>query len=280
VGGCVVALTAEGEAHGFDAGTGRPLWRAPLPGFGASEFHTYKAPVGIADGLVIAAAATGPVLLLNPQTGTIAAKCPVSGTDRYYAVPCVKDGRVYVAARDQTACYDLRTGEVVWRTDTKKYGSRGVGSPFLFGGEIIHGTTAYTLAFNCATGAVRALAGPRPAGGWAVSVPAARDGWLFSAGNPFVAVETKTAEVRWKRELAPGRKEVGFSSPALSGDWLYLGTDTGDLCAVAVNTGDVVWRFCVGVPVKSSPVISGNMLFVKDYDGNLHAFVGKAGARR
>jgi len=28
------------------------------------------------------------------------------------------------------------------------------------------------------------------------------------------------------------------------------------------------------VPVKGSPIISGNMLFVCDYDGNLWAFVG------
>jgi len=63
---------------------------------------------------------------------------------------------------------------------------------------------------------------------------------------------------------------------AVAAGRLYTGGSA--FYVVGVKTGKPAWsrRFRVGLPIKSSPVVSGNMLFVKDYDGNLYAFVGRA----
>ena len=285
VDGVLVALTAEGEALGFDAESGRPLWRRGIPGFGGAGHSGFKAPVAEAGGLAVVAASRGPVILLDPATGEVAGTCAERTGDRYLAAPLVKDGRVYVAARNQTWCADLETGETLWSTETRRQGSRGVGTPFLRGGELIHATAFRgALGFDAETGEARVLASVR-SGGWAVATPAVADGWLFTGGSAVVAADIETGEVKWQRSFALSEEEErtnrrqnvgGCSSPVVSGDWIFVGTDTGEVVALGRADGVVAWRFRTGVPVKSSPVVSGNMLFVKDWDGNLHAFAARA----
>ena len=65
------------------------------------------------------------------------------------------------------------------------------------------------------------------------------------------------------------------SSPAISGDFVYVGSDNGMLYVLDIATGSRVWHYAIGVPIKSSPALSGNMVYVAAFDGNIYAFSGK-----
>jgi hypothetical protein len=40
------------------------------------------------------------------------------------------------------------------------------------------------------------------------------------------------------------------------------------------RNGEVAWEHRLGTPIKTSPVITGNLLLVHDYAGNLWCFAG------
>ena len=65
----------------------------------------------------------------------------------------------------------------------------------------------------------------------------------------------------------------GQSAPVLAGQTIFVAGDSGYLYALNAKTGKRIWSYDLGVPIKSSPIVSGNMLLVHDYDGNLYAFV-------
>ena len=52
------------------------------------------------------------------------------------------------------------------------------------------------------------------------------------------------------------------------------GQKSGQVVGIDPDTGEVLWRYNLGVPIKGSPVVSGNALYVCDWDGNLYCFVG------
>ena len=65
----------------------------------------------------------------------------------------------------------------------------------------------------------------------------------------------------------------GWSSGAISGDVLYIGTMEGDVRALDLDSGAAIWKFQLkGAAVYGTPAIAGDRLFVSDYDGHLYGF--------
>ena len=66
-------------------------------------------------------------------------------------------------------------------------------------------------------------------------------------------------ELKWEFET---RSLIRSSSPAVSGDYLYIGSGYSLYC-VDKNTGELIWEFEteVGYPVESSPAVSGNYVY-------------------
>jgi len=62
-----------------------------------------------------------------------------------------------------------------------------------------------------------------------------------------------------------------FSSPAVSGDVVVVGSDDGSVYALDATTGKLRWKRTTGGPVRSSPVIAGGRVFVGSNDGSLYA---------
>ena len=63
----------------------------------------------------------------------------------------------------------------------------------------------------------------------------------------------------------------GSSTPIVAGDLAYFGHDDTSIRAVDCK-GALVWEHRLGTPLKTAPVVSGNLLFVHDYAGNLWCF--------
>ena len=65
----------------------------------------------------------------------------------------------------------------------------------------------------------------------------------------------------------------GWSSGAISGDVLYIGTMEGDVRALDLDSGAAIWKFQLkGPAVYGTPAIAGDRLFVSGYDGHLYGF--------
>jgi outer membrane protein assembly factor BamB len=67
------------------------------------------------------------------------------------------------------------------------------------------------------------------------------------------------------------------SSPLCVGDTVFFAGEAGILYGVRAAEAHIGWSYRVGAPVRSSPVFDGQLLYVGDDNGNLHAFKTKDG---
>ena len=71
-----------------------------------------------------------------------------------------------------------------------------------------------------------------------------------------------------------------LSSPVVSGNSVYVGSTDGNLYAVNDAAGTVRWRFATHGDVNSSPAVSGGILYAESLDGNLYAVDTATGKQR
>jgi len=112
------------------------------------------------------------------------------------------------------------------------------------------------------------------------ATPAVWDDLLVVNGAEPVGLDAATGKERWglKYSQDPARYERsqrqvlgGSSSPLVAGSRAFFGHDDTSLRAVN-KAGRVEWEYRIGTAVNTSPVVSGNLLFVHDYAGNLWCF--------
>ena len=111
----------------------------------------------------------------------------------------------------------------------------------------------------------------------AVASPAVASDRLIVAIGNVTALDRRTSEVLW--QFAPDPPAGGydfreistyFSSPVVSGDLVWIGSGTGYLYALDLQTGRRVSRIEFGVPILSTPLVWGNSIYVATYDGHLY----------
>ena len=68
-----------------------------------------------------------------------------------------------------------------------------------------------------------------------------------------------------------------FSSPAVSGGVVYVGSRDAYLYALDASTGDLLWRYETGGSVVSSPAVSGGVVYVGSTDNRLYALDASTG---
>ncbi len=70
------------------------------------------------------------------------------------------------------------------------------------------------------------------------------------------------------------------SSPLVDSDRIFVGSGDGSLYAVDLLTGSELWRFEAGSPVHSSPAVSGDLVFFGDRANRFYAVDRSTGALR
>lgn len=70
------------------------------------------------------------------------------------------------------------------------------------------------------------------------------------------------------------------SSPTVIGDWLYVGSSDEHLHALDRTTGALRWRVPLGSPVNSSPAVGHGLVVVGSRDGTFHALEAASGQER
>ena len=279
--GRVYAQTNVGTALCLDAETGRAIWQNALYPQRCSPANA-KCAVLLHQGRLIGFGEYGPLTILDAETGKLLATWPRPGpgTRIYYGGPFPRGDRIFLATLWGAFACDALSGKVIWQSEVKGLVRRGVSTGIVHDGAYYVCGYAGTTALDEATGKTLWSVRDPVSGGVPVATVAA--GVLYTGGLRLSALDAKTGQQLWKydetRELDESNRRQtvgGFSSPLVSGNVVYVGRDDGDMIALDRTTGKRIWRFPLGLPVKSSPVISGNMLFVCDFDGNMHAFAAR-----
>ena len=274
--GRIFAQTNSGVGYAFDAHTGRVVWKKRV--FSEKTWPmASKSSVLVYRGKVIMYGDYDPIVLFDARSGEILARCKLGGR-RMYAGPFPDGDRLWVHNLYWAFACDMMTGKPLWKVTGKGVGRRGCSIGVVHDGVYYVRGYSCVAAYNRADGELLWRVNNRVLSAGAL-IPTIAGGVLYAGGQDTFAVDLKTRKTLWTYSAMrkPGENNQrqtfgGQSSPLVSGNLLYVGRDDGDLAALDRRSGKLVWRFNVGVPIKSSPVVSGNMLFVSDYDGNLYAF--------
>ena len=214
----------------------------------------------------------------------------------FYTSPAISDGRICVASRDETLyCIDSDNGRLLWKFKV----GEGPNSPAIFNGRVyvtdgenkiycIDLTTGNMNWVSLSHGAI--TSGPVIHDG-VVYFGTDKDGVLgydAISGSPRVTIDTP-GSVRYIPSIGSkddylviptyeeggilifydirGRREVGrfygdkvFRTPAVSGDYAYVGSADGYLYAIRLDNGDEQWRFRAG-GVVSSPAVTKRYIY-------------------
>jgi outer membrane protein assembly factor BamB len=96
--------------------------------------------------------------------------------------------------------------------------------------------------------------------------------YLSSSNGRVYCLDKEFGDRNWASEILDERHGKLWTSPAIQGDTLYVGTFDGHICALSAGTGELLdWSFQSEVGFASPPVIYGNTLFLGSFDRYLHA---------
>jgi len=261
-GGVVFFGSYDGSFYALDAASGRLVWRFRTTGerrwrarnldgmTPRDEIHEdpwdfFQSSPAIVDGALFFGTGEGVVYSLDARTGEV--RWTVETDDTVHSSPAVADGIVYVGNME-SRLYALAagTGEELWHyqagTDSVTFNQHGLqSSPVVAGGRIyVGGRDGGLHTVDAATGL--RLWKLDTSGSWVLGSAAIVDTSLYlgtSDTNVLRAVDAATGDERWSTSLGT----CIYSSPAIAGGMLYVGTCGGVLFGVDAVTGDIRWRF-------------------------------------
>lgn len=336
-GGIVYFGSYDSTFYAVDAATGALKWKFATGGerrFAARHLHgsepaaemmpdpwdCYLSSPVVSNGKVIFGSGDGNIYALDAASGALVWKFKTG--EVVHASPAVANGRVYIGSWD-TFFYalDEATGKEAWRFKTGDdfdiHNQTGIqSSAAVADGMVFFGARdSHLYALNAATGEKKWDYSTK--GSWVIASPAVRNGHVF--------VGTSDTGLMFDFEASTGKLLATtdlkgwplFSSPALAGDMLYVGSMRGDLHAIDLKTHTPAWHFStdaaknaapftkpdgsldfglmfdsafyddgVGGYLKllalgaflASPVVVDDVIYIGSTDGNLYAIKVKAGA--
>ncbi len=206
-----------------------------------------------------------------------------------YSSPSIEGGMLCVGANDgKFYGLDPSTGEIKWQ-----YGTKG---RIYFSSPLIENNTVYGAsgefdrdlhAFDVVTGQLRwkrAIADSSFNAAKVSSPAMGSDGVLFVAagnlGDQLVvsALRATDGQIVWQTK-APNLTALGtvpdfefISSPALTPDYVLMGSGNGKLFVVNRTTGVIVEQHALSGSAVSSPTVSNGWVYVGTLGGVLHGF--------
>ena len=249
----------------------------------AAEDLVGEGPVMVHGGKVITYCGSGRVGLYDQRTGKAlaywkAGKRSRSNKDFTAALP--SGDRLYLPGGGRTVAYDVKSKKQLWAVKTRKLTGRSTALPLLRDGVLYVNGNGGLVALDADTGKLKWRARNDVRNDCA-PVPAISDGMIYTSGRRIYGYDLKDGKQVWEVKTSQrgstrksNQRQTGAcrSCPLVAGNVLYVGCEDAYLRALEKKTGKELWKYLIGLPIKSSPVISGNMLFLSDYDGNLYAF--------
>lgn len=198
---------------------------------------------------------------------------------------CVSDinGVVY--------CLNKLDGNIIWKTNTlpnKKFDTIGTYLSYGDGKVFVSTSFAELIVLNASNGKIlKRISFPSPA-----KAPVKyRDGLLFvlQSNNSFSVLDAKSFKVLWTHNALP--EDTGFlglASVAFKDNIVIVPYKDGELFALDVNTGDIVWNATVAslsvtatiesiAHIKASPVIYKGFVYALNNNSKVMSFNIKTG---
>ena len=106
-------------------------------------------------------------------------------------------------------------------------------------------------------------------GGSVISSPAVVSGVVYlGCGHSVCALNGSTGCRLWSYQT----EATVDSSPAVANGVVYVGSDDGNLYALDVSTGALLWNYTTtGAVINSSPAVVNGVVYVGSADGYLYA---------
>jgi outer membrane protein assembly factor BamB len=296
----VAAVQLDGTVLGLDADTGATRWRSELgAGITPGAAAIFAPPATDAGDILvgnqrrlaaISAAEGAMVWAVDPV--------PLGQDSQALSAIAISDGVAIGAfnrALGGVGAWDRSTGAELWRVE-------GALTTAINASPVVAGGTVYVVngmdevfALDVATGAKRWQIKLDPAGfDWGnatVGTPAIANGVLVvpTLYRDLVALDATTGFELWRHSGAPslvrsthyrGASESGFeASPVITGDIVWAADTAGQLTALDLHSGALLWQTALGVPVLGGLAVSGSWLVVGSYDGSVRAFTAAASER-
>lgn len=322
-----------GTFYAVDASSGRLKWKFETGGerrFSAKHLHgsqpaaesmpdpwdCYLSSPVVWNGAVYFGSGDGNVYALNAASGEL--KWKFKTGDVVHASPAIADGAVFIGSWDSYFyALDAVTGKEHWRfktgDDPDLHNQVGIqSSAAVMDGTVYFGCRdSHLYALDARTGRKKWAFSTK--GSWVITSPAVRNGKVYFATSDsglLYEIDAATADVVFSLKF---QSWPTFSSPAIAGDMLYVGSTAGTLKAVNLANHELAWTFqtdaskqngaaftkpdgtadyYVGFvsdfyddlmagyaklltvgPILSSPVIVDNVIYIGGTDGNLYAIM-------
>ena len=331
VGGVVYVLGYDSTLYAVAAGKGSVKWKFKTGGerrYTATHLHGFEPAAeampdpfdvflsspAVVNGAVYFGSSDGNVYALDAATGTQRWKFHTG--DVVHASPAIADGKVFVGSWDSYFyALDAATGALVWKfktgEDPKIHNQQGIqASALVIAGVVMFGCRdSMFYALDAATGKRKWTFSNK--GSWVVGSAAARDGKVYFATSDSAKLYGFDAKSGSQLFDLDFQKWPMFSSPAIAGTMLYVGSHRGRLLAIDLDLHKVAWSFdtdgeqqnaatyvnadgtpnydaafadsfyddlIVGVTkmmslgaVLSSPVVANGIVYFGSTDGNVYA---------
>jgi outer membrane protein assembly factor BamB len=277
-GGRVYVGSGDGAIYCLNARSGVEIWSDSTSGY----FHSSPT---VFDGKVYIGSYNGRLYCRDAYTGEEIWRVTIGSAIN--SSPAVADGRVYFGAyNNRVYCVDAQTGGAIWDHLVVE---DPYSSPAVAGGMVFVGSTDNKL--YC----LNALTGEEiwtyTTGGNVLSSPAiangrvyvgSDDGKLYAFGPDDWSMFHHDGEHSgYSKSVAPNSSgwdwnyltgDDVYSSPAVTGDRLYVGShDDNIYCLDAgAGDGDLIWSYTTGDDVSSSPAVDDGKVFVGSNDNKIY----------
>jgi len=332
-GGVVFFASYDGNFYAVDTATGKKQWSFKTAGerrFAGKHLHGsvpmaetmpdpfdfYLSSPTVWNGVVYFGSGDGNVYALDEASGTL--KWKFQTGDVVHASPAIADGALFIGSWDSYFyALDAATGNEKWRFKTGEdpniHNQVGIqSSAAVKDGVVYFGCRDSNLyALDAASGQKKWAFNNQ--GSWVIGSPAVKDGKVYFATSDtstLYAVDANSGSA--VMSLKYNRWPL-FSSPAIAGNMLYMGSHEGKLMAIDLAAQKTAWTFqtdgsiqngaaytkqdgtpkyeaaftddfyetmVIGVnkmmtvgAVLSSPVVVDNVIYVGSADGNLYALM-------
>jgi outer membrane protein assembly factor BamB len=331
--GVVYFGSFDSNFYAVDAATGKLKWKFKTAGerrFAATHLHGaepaaetmpdpfdfYLSSPVASNGVVYFGSGDTNIYALDAVTGSL--KWKFKTGDVVHASPAISDGILFVGSWDSFFyALDAATGKEKWRfktgEDAKIHNQVGIqASAAVSGGVVYFGCRdSKFYAVDAATGKQLWVFDNK--GSWVIGSAAVQDGKVYFATSDsglFHALDAKSGATLFSLE---SKQWPMFSSPAISGDSLCIGSHEGKLLAIDLKTQKFAWSFETeghkqngstytkpdGTPkyeaaftdffyddmvhgvqkmmavgaILSSPAIANGTIYIASTDGNIYALI-------
>jgi outer membrane protein assembly factor BamB len=276
-GGTVFFEAYDGYFYALDAGKGELKWKFKTGGehrFTAKGLHgmlpvdetkpdpwdDFLSSPAVWEWRVYFGSGDGNVYALDANTGKLVWKFQTGNV--VHASPAIADGMVFIGSWDRYFyALDARTGEKKWAAmtgdDPAMHNHVGIeSSAAVVDGTVYFGCRdAHVYALDEMTGKEKWVFTEKN-GSWVNNSPAVSKGVVYfgnSYGGELFAADAATGKILYTVSFNGWPL---YSSPAVAGDRLYIGSTDGTLNAVDLEAKKIAWTFATEASKKNLPAFT------------------------